>query len=163
MRILHGRRLRAMTRYTSRASACGPRYAHSRVRLATLSAPTYYYLVNDTRAFQAGKKGTLVRERAPIARSPNRGGYHEDESLFVGRFVSPDLFARHALVARFDSSCRAACRRICFARGNPYSSWVGDAGDPIWAILANAGDGAPHAARIALLKHVERGRPFLGG
>jgi hypothetical protein len=142
------------------AGACVLRYAQARVRLPQLRAPTYYYLVNDTRAFEAGKKGTLVRERAPIARSPNRGGYDEDESLCVERFVGPDLFARHAPAARFDSSCRAVCRRICFARGNLYGSWVGDAGDPIWAVLANASVAA-HAARITLLKHVEK--QFLGG
>jgi hypothetical protein len=73
-------------------------------------APTYHYLVNDTRGSEAGKEGTLMRERAPIARSPNRGGYHEDESLCVGRFVGPDLFARHAPAARFDSSYWAVYR-----------------------------------------------------
>jgi hypothetical protein len=156
------RRLRART-MQKHARACGPRYEHVRGRLPQLRAPTYYYLVNDTRAFKSGKKGTLMTKRAPIARSPNRGGYHEDESLCVGRFVSPDLFARRAPAVRFDSSFRAVCRRICFARGNPYGSWVGDAGDPIWAALANASGGAAHAARITLLKHLERGRQFLRG
>jgi hypothetical protein len=55
------------------------------------------------------------------------------------------------------------CRRICFARGNLYGSWVGGAGDPIWEVLANATGGAAHAARITLLKHLERRRQFLGG
>jgi hypothetical protein len=151
-----------MTRSTSTRAPAGHRYAHARVRLPQLSVPTYCYLVNDTRACEARKKGTLVRERAPIARSPNRGGHHEDEPLFVGRCVAPDLFARRARVARFDSSCGAACRRICFARGNTYGSWVSDAGDRIWAVPANASDGAAHAARITLLKQVERGRQFLG-
>ena len=144
------------------AGACAPRYAHARVRPPPWSAPTYYYPVNDARAFETGKKGTLVRERAPIARSPNLDGYHEDESLFVGRSVGPDLFARHTLVARFDSSCRAVCRRICFAGGNLYGSWVGDTGDPTWAVPANASDAGAHATRITLQKQVGRGRQFLG-
>jgi hypothetical protein len=115
------------------AGACAPRYAQARVGLPQWRAPTYYYLVNDIWAFAAGKKGTLVRERAPIARSPNRGGYHEDESLCVGRFVGPDLFARHAPAARFDSSCRAVLPTNMFCSGQPlrllgWRRWGSDLG-----------------------------------
>jgi len=103
-----------------------------------------------------------VRERAPIARGPNRGGYHEDGSLFVGRFVGPVLFARCACVARFDSPCGAACGGVRFAGSDAYCSWVGYTVDPIWAVPANASDGAAHAARVTLLQQVEKGRQFLG-
>jgi hypothetical protein len=164
MRRLHGDGFAlghdAQARGRLRARYCARQGAPAKI---LVRAPTYYYLVNDRRGFEAGKEGTLMRERAPIARSPNRGGYHEDESLCVGRFVGPDLFARHAPAARFDSSCWAVCRRISFARGNLYGSRVGDAGDPIWAVLANASGGAAHAARITLPKHAERSRQFLGG
>jgi hypothetical protein len=138
------------------------RYAHARVRRSHGSAPSYYYLVNDTRAFGTGKKGTLVWERAAIGNSPNRGGYHEDGSLLVGHFVGLDLFARRERVARLDSSCGAVCRRICLARGNTYGSWVGDDVDPIWAVPAIASDARAHAARVTLERQVGRGRQFLG-
>ena len=101
-------------------------------------------------------------DRAPVTRCPNRGGFHEGRSLFVGRVVSAVLFARHTRVARFDPSYWAVCRRIRFTRCSTYGSWLGHAMDTIWAVPANASDGAAHAARVTLLEQVEKGRQFLG-
>src|SRR5580704_641279 len=87
---------------------------------------------------------------------PNRGGFDEGRPLFMCRACRLDVFVRRARTARFSSSCRTIRGRIRFTRGGTHSSWAGCIVDRIRAVPASADNGAPHAARVALLTEVER-------